>query len=260
MNLKLEELRKRLLEPMPTNGAGNTVYRRSFNEPYSSPPSLVHQPIVEADIRGPEAVVSEPSEVEESPALSPVEGRSTTVSKAVLHYVKQAAASAPEEETMEPNTSYQVASAVAKVFEQTRNFEDRFGELEKMLAPIESASQAAVRSFEPLRNFEKQISQLAQSFEPMRSFQNQLAELAQTFEPMKGLQQQLSQLSEAFQVHLERLSRSMEPAKEFQHELLKLASAFDSAVELQSQFQRLAETFKAGASPLSGVVEAETQS
>jgi hypothetical protein len=259
VNLKLEELRKRLLEPMPTSGPGNSVYRRSLNEPYSSPPPLVHQPILEADIGEPEVVAAEPSEVEESDTPTPTEERTTSVSGAVLHYVKQAAASAPEEEAMESNTSYQLASAVAKVFEQTKNFEDRFGELAKMFAPIERASQAAVRSFEPLRNFERQIFQLAQSFEPMRSFQNQLAELAQTFEPMKGLQQQLFQLSEAFQIHLGRLSRSLEPAREFQLELLKLASAFESATELQSQFEQLAETFKA-ASPVGGPVETETQS
>ena len=260
MNLKLEELRKRLLEPMPTNGPGNSVYRRSLNEPYSSPPPLVHQPILEADVPEPEAFVVEPAVVEESATPPPAVEPATSVSRAVLHYVKQTAASSPEEEGMESNTSYQLASAVAKVFEQTKNFQDRFGELAKMFAPIERASQAAVRSFEPLRNFERQIFQLARSFEPMRSFQNQLSELAQTFEPMKGLQQQLFQLSEAFQLHLGRLSQSLEPAKEFQLELLKLASAFESAVELQSQFEQLAEAFKAGAPPAAGAVETGTRS
>jgi len=259
VNLKLEELRKRLLEPMPTTGPGNSVYRRSLNEPYSSPPPLVHQPMLEAEVEESEELATEALLVEGGVAEPPAEKPATSVGRAVLHYVKQAAASAPEEEAMESNTSYQLASAVAKVFEQTKNFEDRFGELAKMFAPIERASQAAVRSFEPLRNFERQIFQLAQSFEPMRSFQNQLAELAQTFEPMKGLQQQLFQLSEAFQIHLGRLSRSLEPAREFQLELLKLASAFESATELQSQFEQLAETFRA-ASPVGGAVETETQS
>lgn len=244
---------------MPSTGPGNSVYRRSLNEPYSSPPPLVHQPILEADIGESEELATEAPVVEEGIAEPPAEEAVTSVSRAVLHYVKQAAASVPEEEVMESNTSYQLASAVAKVFEQTKNFEDRFGELAKMFAPIERASQAAVRSFEPLRNFERQIFQLAQSFEPMRSFQNQLAELAQTFEPMKGLQQQLFQLSEAFQIHLGRLSRSLEPAREFQLELLKLASAFESATELQSQFEQLAETFRAS-SPVGGAVETETRS
>lgn len=258
MNLKLEELRKRLLEPMPTSGPGNSVYRRSLNEPYSSPPPLVHQPVLEAEIGEPEELATEAPIVEEGVAEPPAAEPASSVSRAVLHYVRQAAASAPEEVAMESNTPYQLASAVARVFEQTKNFEDRFGELTKMFAPIERASQAAVRSFEPLRNFERQIFQLAKSFQPTRSFQNQLAELAQTFEPMKGLQQQLSQLSEAFQIHLSRLSRSLEPAREFQLELLKLASAFESATELQSQFEQLAETFRT-ASPVGREIETETQ-
>lgn len=250
MNLKLEELRKRLLEPLPAPSSGNTVYRRSSNEIYSNPLPMVQQPIERAVEQESGGITIGVPLVE--PSASPsttTEEPPSSVTSAVLQYVEQAAVSAPEEEVMEAKSQYQLAHAVAKVFEQTKAFQDRFAELAKMFAPIERASQAAVRSFEPLRNFEEQIFQLARSFEPMRTFQSQLAELAQTFEPMKGLQQQLVQLSQAFQVHLGRLSKSLEPAREFQLELLKLARAFDSATDLQNQFEQLAETFKVGALP-----------
>jgi hypothetical protein len=259
VNLKLEELRKRLLEPMPTSGSGNsvTVYRRNLNESYANQPPLVRQPLVEAEAA--ESGVSTRDEIVDggAPVEPSAEEPYTSVSNAVLNYVQQTAGSAPEEEVNETGVEYQLADAVAKVFEQTGNFQERFGELADMFAPIERASQAAIRSFEPLRSFEGQIYQLARSFEPMRSFQYQLAELAQTFAPMKGIQQQLVQLAEAFQIHLGRLSRSLEPAREFQFELLKLANAFESATELQNQFDQLAETFRAGVSSLDSSAEAE---
>jgi hypothetical protein len=248
VNLKLEELRKRLLEPMPTAGSGNsvTVYRRNLNESYANQPPLVRQPVVEAEAAESELDTSREL-IDEGASLElPAEESYTSVSNAVLNYVQQSAGSAPEEEVNDTGIEYQLADAVAKVFEQTGNFQERFGELAEMFAPIERASQAAIRSY-----------QLARSFEPMRSFQYQLAELAQTFAPMKGIQQQLVQLAEAFQIHLGRLSRSLEPAREFQFELLKLANAFESATELQNQFDQLAETFRAGVSSLDGPAEAE---
>jgi hypothetical protein len=171
---------------------------------------------------------------------------------AVLEYVKQTAASAPLRETMEQNSQYQLAQAVARVFEQTKNFQDHFADLTRMFEPVESVSMAALGSIEPLRSFEQQLAQFARSFEPMRAFQSQLAQLAQTFEPMKGLQEQLSQVSEAFQVHLGRLAKSLEPAKEFQLELLRLARAFDSVADLQGQFARLGETFRRDSNSISG--------
>lgn len=260
VNLKLEELRKRLLEPMPTTGAGNgvTVYRRNLNESLASQPVLVQPPRMQAEADPAEMLANEELIEADPPQIAQGEKSYTSVSTAVLNYVQQAAPSAPaQEEVNELPAEYQLADAVAKVFEQTGNFQDNFGELAEMFAPIERASLAALRSFEPLRTFEGQIYQLARSFEPMRSFQHQLAELAQNFAPMRGIQQQLIQLSEAFQLHLGRLSRSLEPAREFQLELLKLASAFETATELQNQFDLLAETFRAAVSSLDGLSEAE---
>jgi hypothetical protein len=143
----------------------------------------------------------------------------------------------------------QLAQAVAKVFEQTQTFQDKFAELTRMFGPIERIGQAAARSLEPLRGFEQQLVQLAHSFEPMRAFRIQLAQLAQTFEPMKGLHEQFAQFSEAFQIHLDRLAGSLQPAKEFQLELLELARAFDPVADLQAEFTRLADTFRATRPP-----------
>lgn len=244
MNLKLEELRKRLLEPVPSAaGAGTipsnatSVYRHNANEIY-----MIQQRSADPDAAAavPDASAADPNSSEQ-PAAPP-----NSVTSAMLQYVEQAAAinSADEVEAMDPNGQYQLAQAVAKVFEQTKVFQDRFLELNEMFEPIERLGEAAARSLEPLKTFYEQLTQLAQTFEPMRAFQVQLAQLAQTFEPMKGLQLQLAQISEAFQIHLGKLTKSLEPAKEFQNELSKLAHVFDPAGELQEKFEALLDTFK----------------
>lgn len=249
MNLKLEELRRRLLEPIPAPPVtpGKTVYHRSSTELYGP-----QRPIAgEA-----EGVASSAldGKIEQSTALTPatesVPEERPDIKTAMLRYVEQAATASPEEEPMDLNSQYQLAQAVAKVFEQTKGFQERFGELTRSFDQIEKLGQSAARTLGSLKSFEQQLGQLARSFEPMKAFQAQLAQLAQSFEPMKGLQQQLSQLSEAFQLHLGQLVRAIEPAKEFQLQILKLARMFDSATELQDSFTQLMETFKGG--PLSG--------
>jgi hypothetical protein len=241
MNLKLEELRKRLLDPVPGSGApSSSVYRRSSSELY---PEQAHQA---EEI--PLAADSTPAQASTPTSTAPATPEKPSVTSAVLDYV-QRTATASEEESIDSDGQYQLAQAVAKVFEQTKTFQDRFAELNRTFEPIEQAGTAAAHALEPLKMFERQLVRLAESFQPMRAFQFQLAELAQTFEPMKGLQQQLAQLSEAFQIHLARLAKSLDPAKEFQAELLKLARAFDPVADLQRQFVGLVDTFKAAPIP-----------
>lgn len=249
MNLKLEELRRRLLEPAsaPPVTRGKTVYHRSSTELYGS-----QRPIA-GEAEG-VASTAPDGKVEQSTAATPateaVPEERPDIKTAMLRYVKRAATASLEEESMDPNSQYQLAQAVAKVFDQTKGFQERLGELTRSFDQIEKLGQSAARTLGSLKSFEHQLGQLARSFEPMRAFQVQLAQLAQSFEPMKGLQEQLSQLSEAFQLHLGQLVQAIEPAKEFQLQILKLARMFDSATELQDSFAQLMETFKGG--PLSG--------
>jgi hypothetical protein len=298
MNIKLEELRKRLLEPVATPaGPSTSGYRRNSLKPYADHPrstepddSAAHQqPSTEAvffwgrrmNIKleqspkspvepvatpaGPstsecgrgshELYADQPREPDDArqrrsveavaPEPPPAPQRPNSVSGSVLQYMQQAAASSTEGESIEQqNGQYQLAQAVAKVFEQTKTFQDEFAEMATVFEPIERIGKAAAHSFEPLRSLEQQLVQLAHSFEPMRAFQIQLVQLAQNYEAVKGLHEQFAQLSEAFHIHLDRLANSLQPAREFQLELLKLARAFDPATDLQAQFAQLAETFK----------------
>jgi hypothetical protein len=250
MNLKLEELRRRLLEPVGGTPAQTTsVYKRSSAELHvvtqkiseatevkavapttEANGNFVYQPPVAPKLSGEKIFASNPS----------------TIREAALRYAENAAIdTSAGEDAMDSNGQYQVAQAVAKVFEQVKAFENRFVELTNTFTPVEALAQSAAKSFGPLRAFQEQLTQLSRSFEPMRAFQVQLAEMAQSFAPMKGLQQQLGLLSDAFEINIKQLVRSLEPAKEFQAQLIKLARAFEPATELGEGFAILADTFSA---------------
>ena len=140
MNLKLAELRKRLLEPVAaTVGPNNSVYRHSSSELYSSEARPVQEiGREEAATKSASAEATNSAATETMvPAAEPEPAKS--VMSAVLQYVEKAAASRPyEEESMDQNSQYQLAQAVAKVFEQTKTFQERFAELHQMFEPIES--------------------------------------------------------------------------------------------------------------------------
>jgi hypothetical protein len=251
MNLKLEELRRRLLEPVGGTPAQTTsVYKRSSAELH-----VVAQKINEAVEVTAIAPTTEANRdfVYQPPVAPKLSGEKifaasspSTIREAALRYAENAAIdTSAGEDAMDSNSQYQVAQAVAKVFEQVKAFEDRFVELTNTFAPVEALAQSAAKSFGPLRAFQEQLAQLSRSFEPMRAFQVQLAELAQSFAPMKGLQQQLGLLSDAFEININQLVRSLEPAKEFQAQLIKLARSFEPATELGDDFASLADTFSA---------------
>jgi hypothetical protein len=266
MNLKLEELRRRLLEPVAGKPSQSTsVYKRS-----SADLVVVNHKLNEAVAESKELKVPAPA-IEPGgtglyqPPVAPkiVEGKvfaastPTNIREAALRYAENATAeTSAGEDSMESNSQYQVAQAVSKVFEQVKAFEDRFVELTKTFEPVEALAQSAAK-FAPLRTFQEQLAQLSRSFEPMRVFQVQLAELAQSFAPMKGLQNQLAQLSDAFEININQLGRSLEPAKEFQAQLIKLARAFEPATELADDFAVLADTFRGeSGAQLNGVAPA----
>jgi hypothetical protein len=236
MNLKLEELRKRLLDPTAstTPPPAETIYRRSA-DPTSPPESGVIAGVTDAaELR------STPLPDTQQPTAQP-----DSLASTVLQYVG---------ETADPGKPrYQLAQAVTKVFESTRQYQERLADLAKSFDTIEQTAQSATRAFEPIRAFREQMEKLSSTFEPMRSFQEQLGTLAETFEPMKALHEQIAMLAEAFQINLAQFARSMEPAKAFQAQLAKLAKTFEGVGELQSQFLELSETFRVASRSSTGI-------
>ncbi|HLK85000.1 MAG TPA: hypothetical protein VKT27_00715 [Candidatus Binataceae bacterium] len=213
MNLKLEELRKRLLDPSAPNAElpPDTLYRRSVDAASSTTPSRA------ASANPPEKSDSRPSAPSQQSAET---GESTKSAR------------------------YMLTQAVSQVFDSTRQYQEQFADLARAVEVVEQTALSAARVFEPIRAFRDQMEKLSNTFEPMRSFEERLGTLAESFEPMRALHEQIAMLAEAFQTNLAQFARSMEPAKSFQAQLTRLAKAFEAVDELQNQFLALSEAFR----------------
>lgn len=236
MNLRLEELRRRLLEPTALPSPGNrTVYQRSPLTTFVRRDAGEVVDVALADAP-PEGDVSGVSYTEQVLEVRPVP---ESVSAAVKQYLQQNVQEPVRSEPAIESGQYELAQAVAKVFDQTRSFEESLAGLRNMLGPIKQAGATLVSSIEPLRALEQQIQELAQSFDSIRTFQSQLSQLAESFEPMRRLEQQVNQFSEAFAIHLQRLSRSLDSARIFKGELKQLIESLDPVEEMQGRFSSL---------------------
>jgi DNA repair exonuclease SbcCD ATPase subunit len=248
MSLKLDELRKRLLQQS---------HNESANAPSRTPPargtSLQETPLG-LKIAGAAVVEPAPEDAPDS-AAAPENAESHAEfdmpqpeNGSVV--VMEITPDAPEpkglvqERAEIRQAETQLDEAVVKVFEQTRVFEERIKELQKMFGAVEQIEASATSVFEPLRSFHDQLTELSQSFQSIRAFQAQLAELGKNFEPMKVLHDQLGQLIDSFQGHLTQLVDVLQPAKEFRDRVARLAEALDPAAQLQEEFGQLCNAFR----------------
>ena len=264
MGIKLDELRKRLLQQSGPDGTPDDVSLADASDTQGGRPSEAPTPRPTPQL----IIVSKGSEqVSDTRTVGP--GPTKLAEAPVARILSQPEVAAPRAEitrrsdeteavvTEQPErterpvapagtgmqSSKEMEDAVAKVFEQTKAFQQRFADLTRSFDQVERMASSAARAFAPLRAFYQQLQQLAQSFEPMRSFQTQLAQMAESFEPMKALREQMSQLGDSFQEHLGELVQSLEPAKHFRERLDQLAIAFDQASELQEGFSELQTAF-----------------
>ena len=159
---------------------------------------------------------------------------------------------------MNNNERSENAVAVAKIFESTKLFEDRFGKLLPAFEQVGRLGNEAVTAFESIKTLADHLERLAGAFEPVKGLQDQLALLARSFDPVSSLQGRFAEVSNAFRDHLKQLVSALQPARAFHARLVELAATFESASELQQRFERLAAAFDPGprATPSSGEGEA----
>jgi DNA repair exonuclease SbcCD ATPase subunit len=228
MSLKLDELRKRLLQEQPSDpNQSDDQSPRVLTYPTrheAAAPASVGEEIASAPPPAPVSAATPERQIQPPP--TPHQGRPRGAATPM-------SASEP-----------QLSEAVAKVFEQTEGLQSRLKELQAMFEPIERVGQAVAESFAPLSAFRDQLAQLGRTFEPMKAFQTQLADLAQTFEPMRALQDQLSQIANSFQLEIAQLANALEPAKLFREKIADLAKAFDPVGELDEGFRALRDSFQ----------------
>jgi hypothetical protein len=251
MSIKLDELRKRLLQQPHGEGATSVT---AAPDPNALPePKAPERIFGKADLKPVEAVkpatesavvktleIGLPKDRERPVAVK----RDEPVPAPQPSNARAAASALPKLDGL--TNQDQLAESVAKLFEQTKTFQVRFDELAQAVDLIERMTDSATRLFGPLRAFHTQLSQLAVSFESMRAFQGQLAQLGKTFEPMRLLHDQLAQLSDGIQQHVAQLVKSLDPAKDFRERIGALGRSMDQASELQADFGELYSAFRSG--------------
>jgi len=238
MSIKLDELRKRLLQQSrPENGKAAPLAARTVT-PVSHPPEAARSPEVSlaktpapklSDPGAARAADRTPTREEHDSARE--EAEPTGATRAPVAINLGSIKGAPDQ--------HQISEAVGKVFDETKPFQESLDELTRSLSQIEKIGESAELAFAPLKEFQAQLAQLAESFQPMRAFQAHLAEIGQTFEPMKVLHDQLAQVGESFHNHVEELVRALDPVKDFRDRILELAQSFDQVNELQAELGEL---------------------
>jgi hypothetical protein len=234
MSLKLEELRKRLLQ-------------QPHDDSDAQPATEAAEAQTKPDLRAVEVLKTvEIGDIKERPLTSVLKRDDSAPAAPALQSVRPNLAALPKiEGSGAPN---QMAESVARLFEQTKTFQVRFDEIAQTVDLIDRMGDSANRVFGPLRTFHTQLTELAASFESMRAFKSQLAQIGKTFEPMRLLSDQLTQISDAIQAHIAHLVKSLDPAKDLRERILTLAHSLEQAGELQNSFSLLYTAFRGEAS------------
>ncbi len=232
---RLEEIRKRLMEPhVPTVPPRYTAPKR-VAEVYSPAPAI--SPEVPSGHF--EAADAEADATESSP-YSPAEG--TPLVEAVVN--EQHPAEVDDQTVPEtPRPIDGLAQAIAELFEPARQCQSRLAEIRSGFDLMEHLTRLAVELCEPLKDFHDHIRRLSSSFESMCTFRDELGVLAQSFTPVRALHQQVTQLAQMVRTNLAEVAHELEPAKALQIDIANLAAAIDSVSELQVRFQELSRVF-----------------
>lgn len=248
MSIKLEELRKRLLQQTQGESTGSGVAAVSAPANETELIAEAKAGSVKPDLKAVDPQKAPEPTIVKTIEVNPLKDRD----RAALPKREEPAAhtggnrpASLASPKLDGALQSELAESVAKLFEQTKTFQVRFDELAQAIDLIERMTDSAARLFGPLRQFHAQLSQLAVSFESMRAFQGQLAQLGKTFEPMRLLHDQLVQLSDGIQTHVAQLVKSLDPAKDFRDRINALARSMDQASELQADFGQLYSTFRA---------------
>ncbi len=232
MSLRLEELRRRLLQPGPSPAATYTALQR---EPSAGSTPNSHAPTESTN--GFETSEDEGASMKQQYPGSQGSSQDEPLSRDMSDEVRREVA--PEATELQDD----LTQAVAKLFEPARQCQERFAEIAGSSASIVELTNSTADLYEPLKKFRDHIQRLSISYGTMRAFQDELGVLAESFEPVRVLHEKIVQLAEAVQAHLADLAKSLEPAALLRSQIAKLAAILDSVGELQTQFYDMSSSF-----------------
>jgi hypothetical protein len=233
MHPRLEEIRKRLMDPSVPSSPPRYTAPKRLGEVFSPTTSPSPEPArVDSEAGDTEADI--------------VTGNS---SQAVPHIEQPAVAEQARVKTHDqvaldaPKSLDGLARAVAELFEPARQCQGRLTEMKAAAESMDRITRLAVELYEPLKSFHDHIRRLSSSFESMRTFRDELGQLAESFAPVRALHQEVTQLAHTVRTHLAEVASGLEPAKGLRIEIADLALAIDSVSELQAQFYELSKAF-----------------
>ncbi len=207
MNPRLEQLRKRLLTPVPSTGAPNTIFSSS---PESPTADSSEQPLSSSDV-----TAAEQDADVESPARTESAGEQSASKDS------KTAASA-----LKP--ADQLAQSVVMLFEPARRYRERVSLSIESLRGLHVELGVLAQSFEPLKEIHGkvldflnalrvQLADTAMSLEAAKALRLQLSELVQVLDTETELQSQIYELSRALSVTLQGAGPENNPAGRASH-------------------------------------------
>jgi hypothetical protein len=193
MNPRLEQLRKRLLTPVPSGGTPNTIFSHSGE---SSAVESTEQPSSGSDATASEQLADADEMVRAEATAEPSPDKDARIA------------------TGELKPADQLAQSVAILFEPARRYRERVSLAIESLRGFHVELGVLAQSFEPLREIHSrvveflnalrvQLADTAMSLEAAKALRLQLAELVQALETESELQAQIYELSRALGVTLQ---------------------------------------------------------
>jgi hypothetical protein len=250
MDLKLEELRKRLLQPVPASPTSYPTLE-SGREVWSASPLFSQQSPTEnsQDTRHRRASAPEenPSERSAAEIMSLTESAHQNTgdqAAAVATDVDvRGAAAVPKVDGRADGTpANELARAIDNLFEPVRHC---LGEIPQACEAVSQLTRPTLEMCQPLRNFRDHLQRLSGSFASMRTFRYELDVLAESVEPIGVLNRQTIQLEDAVQAQLAEVVKTLESTKTLRMRIAELGRTVDSASELEAQFLELSRNFGA---------------
>ena len=129
--------------------------------------------------------------------------------------------------------------AALKLFDPLKNFEVQVSEISKVAEPLERVLNQTARTLDEVKVFSAEMERLAKAYEGIRTFQAAL-----NAEAARELRQQFDGIERTFYENLSTAAALLDPAREFQARISELAKIFDGLKPLQEKLLGLAKNFK----------------
>jgi len=236
MHPRLEELRKRLMEPVPSGPSG------------ASGPSRYVAPKRSTEVLAPVTNrAQEPSRNEPEPEDTEIDfaAQSSTHTEPMEPAASAETQAKPDDRGAldTPQSVDGLARAVAELFEPARECQGYLAEIRAASESMGRLTRLAVDLYEPLKSFHGNVRKLSSSFESMRTFRDELGALAESFSPVRALHQEITQLAQTVRTQLAEVAAGLEPAKALRGEIADLSVAIEAVSDLQAQFYELSKAF-----------------